>query len=94
MVTYGGMSRQPLILSAAQLIFNDIKAVGFGITRWNEVKPVEDRLEMLSHISNLCVTGKFVPPETKIVSLANFKEAFENSPLRGFVGKKYLLSFQ
>lgn len=32
-VTYGGMSRKPLTVPTGSLIFNDIKVVGFWMTR-------------------------------------------------------------
>lgn len=34
-VTYGGMSRQPLTVPTASFIFKDIRLVGFWMTRWN-----------------------------------------------------------
>ena len=34
-VTYGGMSRQPLVVPTGPLIFKDIRFVGFWMTRWN-----------------------------------------------------------
>lgn len=34
-VTYGGMSRQPLVVPTSALIFKDIRIVGYWMTRWN-----------------------------------------------------------
>ena len=34
-VTYGGMSRQPLVVPTSALIFKDIRLVGYWMTRWN-----------------------------------------------------------
>lgn len=36
-VTYGAMSRRPLDVGAASLIFRDLRFVGFWMTRWNKV---------------------------------------------------------
>jgi trans-2-enoyl-CoA reductase len=36
MVTYGGMSQQPVQLSTASLIFNDVTLRGFWMSRWYE----------------------------------------------------------
>ena len=36
-VTYGGMSKRPLELSTASLIFKDLKFVGFWMSKWNSV---------------------------------------------------------
>lgn len=35
MVTYGGMSRQPLIVPTSAFIFKNIRLVGYWMTRWN-----------------------------------------------------------
>ena len=35
MVTYGGMSKQPLMVPAGPLIFNDVKLRGYWMTRWH-----------------------------------------------------------
>ncbi|RHZ45394.1 hypothetical protein Glove_680g40 [Diversispora epigaea] len=57
-VTYGAMSRQPLTIPASQLIFKDLKYVGFWISNWNKINPKEKRLEMLNEIINLIKQGK------------------------------------
>ncbi|CAG8463849.1 110_t:CDS:10 [Diversispora eburnea] len=57
-VTYGGMSRQPLTIPASQLIFKDLKYVGFWISKWNKINSKEKRLEMLNEIINLIKQGK------------------------------------
>ena len=36
LVTYGGMSKQPLHVSTSALIFNDISLRGFWMSRWYE----------------------------------------------------------
>lgn len=43
LVSYGGMSRQPVALPVGLLIFRDIRFVGFWLTRWNERDPVGRR---------------------------------------------------
>ena len=35
LVTYGGMSRQPLIVPTSAFIFKNIRLVGYWMTRWN-----------------------------------------------------------
>jgi mitochondrial enoyl-[acyl-carrier protein] reductase / trans-2-enoyl-CoA reductase len=52
LITYGGMSKQPLALPTSALIFKDIKFSGFWVSRWSDAHPdakkktVEDILEM------------------------------------------------
>jgi hypothetical protein len=48
LVTYGGMSRQPLTIPTGALIFNNIKFVGFWMTHWNEVWSRERRAPVAS----------------------------------------------
>lgn len=52
------MSRQPLNIPASQLIFKDLKYVGFWVSNWNKVNPKEKRAEMLNEIINLIRQGK------------------------------------
>lgn len=33
-VTYGGMSKQPVMVPTGLLIFNDVRCSGFWMTRW------------------------------------------------------------
>jgi trans-2-enoyl-CoA reductase len=52
LVTYGGMSKQPLQLPTAALIFKDIKFSGFWVSRWSDAhidakkRTVDEILEM------------------------------------------------
>lgn len=57
-VTYGGMSRQPVTLPTGKLIFDDITARGFWMTRWNETHSLSERQEMLAAVSAFVRDGK------------------------------------
>lgn len=41
LVTYGGMSRQPLVVPTSAFIFKNIRLVGYWMTRWNWKHGVE-----------------------------------------------------
>ena len=43
MVTYGGMSKQPIRLGAGMLIFRDLRFTGFWVSRWSDENPEEKR---------------------------------------------------
>lgn len=58
MVSYGGMSRQPVSLPVGLLIFKDIRFVGFWLSRWNERDP-QGRRHMVNDILNDIREGKF-----------------------------------
>lgn len=95
MVTYGGMSREPLTVPTAALIFNDIRFVGFWMTRWTQENPNNpERTAMFNELIQLMVDGKIKAPQHQIISYRDYKEALENAiRLQGFVEKKYILDF-
>ncbi|POS83320.1 hypothetical protein EPUL_004492, partial [Erysiphe pulchra] len=59
LVTYGGMSRQPLQLPTGRLIFDDLRFSGFWVSRWAAENPEEKR-RMLDEILNLIRTGSLI----------------------------------
>ena len=79
-VTYGGMSRQPLALPTGPLIFNDICARGFWMTRWTaNNKSSPERQVMWAYLAELIKRGKLNEPKHNRVSIENFKEAVDNA---------------
>jgi trans-2-enoyl-CoA reductase len=57
MVTYGGMSRQPVIIPTGALIFNEVKILGYWNTQWN----FENKASKEDHHIQLChrIASKF-----------------------------------
>lgn len=64
LVSYGGMSKQPVSLPLGLLIFNDIRFVGFWLSKWNE-KDAVGRKHMVDDILSLIRNKQFkdVPVE-------------------------------
>lgn len=93
MVTYGGMSREPVTVATGPLIFKDISFRGFWMTRWSkENYDVPERSKMMKELCELIEQGKFVAPTHEMVPLANFKDAAAAAlSFKGFTGKKYIL---
>ena len=90
MVTYGGMSRQPLTIPTGSLIFKDQKFFGFWMTRWNqENSRSEGRTQMLSALTDLIKRGKLEAPQTIAISFDDFKEAIDKS-MAGFSDSKFV----
>ncbi|KAG5934770.1 hypothetical protein E4U53_000596 [Claviceps sorghi] len=58
LVSYGGMSKQPVALPVGLLIFQDIRFVGFWLSKWNKKDPV-GRKHMVDDILNLMRLGHF-----------------------------------
>lgn len=56
LVSYGGMSKQPVALPVGLLIFKDIRFVGFWLSKWNQ-RDVTGRKHMIDDILNLVRLG-------------------------------------
>uniref|UniRef100_A0A0V0GB45 Enoyl-[acyl-carrier-protein] reductase, mitochondrial n=1 Tax=Triatoma dimidiata TaxID=72491 RepID=A0A0V0GB45_TRIDM len=95
-VTYGGMSREPVIIPTSLLIFKDISAKGFWMTRWTkENRDSEVRKYMFSDIMNLIVAGKLKAPAHSLIPLSKYAEALQNiTNPKGFTGTKYIIDFR
>ncbi|KAI9860260.1 MAG: mitochondrial 2-enoyl thioester reductase [Vezdaea acicularis] len=57
LVTYGAMSKQPLMLPTGLLIFKDLHFDGFWVSKWNDNHP-EERERMVLEILGLIREGK------------------------------------
>ncbi|KAK9507153.1 hypothetical protein O3M35_007066 [Rhynocoris fuscipes] len=95
-VTYGGMSREPVIIPTSLLIFKDISAKGFWMTRWTkENRDSEVRKHMLTEIMNLMISGKLKAPVHSLIPLSKYTEALQNlTNPKGFAGTKYIIDFR
>ncbi|KAL9655172.1 hypothetical protein ABK040_008947 [Willaertia magna] len=60
LVTYGGMSRQPITVPTGPFIFNNISLKGFWMTRWVETHTKEERDKMLNELSTLMKDKKLL----------------------------------
>ena len=58
LVTYGGMSKQPVALPTAALIFKDIKFSGFWVSRWSDAHS-EEKKKTVDEILELTRLGMF-----------------------------------
>ncbi|KAL1117686.1 hypothetical protein AAG570_004001 [Ranatra chinensis] len=96
MVTYGGMSREPVIVPTAMFIFKDIEARGFWITRWtNENRDSEERKTMLCELMDLIKENKLVAPTHKLVPISEYTEVLSDTVNpKGLRGMKYLFDFR
>lgn len=90
MITFGAMSRQPLKLPTGLLIFKDIQALGFWMTRWYEKATEADRREMFDRLFELAKTGAFKTPVEQIYPVEQIREAVTRS-LQGSRGGKVLI---
>jgi len=90
MVTYGGMSKQPLTLPTGSLIFKDHRFFGYWMSRWSQENAnTAQRSEMLSYLCDLIKNRKLETPKTIKVGLNDYKEVLEKS-MQGFTDAKYV----
>ncbi|KAI8810283.1 hypothetical protein BJ742DRAFT_754884 [Cladochytrium replicatum] len=89
MVTYGGMSMQPLTLPVSLLIFRDISLRGFWMTRWYQQHPPNhpERDSMLKELVQCYCDEKLSVPRASNIQFG--EQAIKSVELGG--GKKILL---
>lgn len=94
MVTYGGMSREPVVVPTGFLVFKNISYKGFSIGRWTFNNAFSDeRKNMNQELLDLMECGKLVAPPHELVALRDYKTGLEKAlNSTGFVGKKMLLA--
>lgn len=91
LVTYGAMSREPLIIPNSALIFKDISFRGFWISKWLKEHTLEAKQKMYNELFELMASGKFEPPLHRMISLDEYKDAMiQLSDVKGMVGEKIL----
>ena len=75
MVTYGGMSKKPLMVPTGSFIFKDVRLRGFWMSQWNkENSNSPKRREMWDYLCGLVRKGQLLPPLYRSVPLEHFKD--------------------
>ncbi|ESO06833.1 hypothetical protein HELRODRAFT_170854 [Helobdella robusta] len=91
LVTYGGMSKQPLMVPTGLLIFNDVKLSGFWMSRWTaENMRSQEQRNMIQWLTDLVMAGKLKPPKHEVISFSEFKMGIHKT-MQPFTGKKQIL---
>lgn len=86
LVTYGGMSKRPLVVPTSMMIFKDISCHGFWLTRWNEQHGIRGREENLKEVFALMRKGQ-LEVGVEEIPLSKFREGVERAN-RSYVNKK------
>lgn len=94
MVTYGGMSRQPVIVPTGSLVFKNITYKGFSIGRWTLDNVLSDERKLMNQtLLDLMESGKLIVPPHELIPLQDFKRGMEQAlSSTGYIGKKMLLT--
>lgn len=84
MVTYGGMSREPVTIPTSAFIFKNLAFFGFWMTAWNEMASSTAKEEMMSHLIQLISEKKLRAPVHKLVKFDNYQEAISEIEMSMF----------
>ncbi|KAL9980556.1 hypothetical protein ACROYT_G009158 [Oculina patagonica] len=91
MVTYGGMSRQPVMVPTGSLIFQDVSVRGFWMSQWNIDHQKDDsKVTMLEEVCSMLQKGQLKAPPCKTHPLSDFKTAIAEA-LQPYSTTKQLL---
>ncbi|XP_072760655.1 enoyl-[acyl-carrier-protein] reductase, mitochondrial [Anoplolepis gracilipes] len=93
MVTYGGMSREPLTIPIAALIFKNISFKGFWMTAWTDAnKESQEREDMFKNLATLFKDKRLQAPPHKLIPFCEYQEAIVKAlSFDGRTGVKYIL---
>ncbi len=90
MLTFGAMSRRPLLLPTGLLIFKDIQILGFWMTNWYQKASEAERNAMFGDLFELAKTGVFKTPVEKVYPVEEIRQAVTHA-LQGSRGGKILI---
>ncbi|CAL8287774.1 unnamed protein product [Merluccius merluccius] len=94
MVTYGGMSKHPVVVPVGALIFKDVKVRGFWVTRWkaNHAHDGKAFTDMLDELCTMIRQGKLTAPVCNQVELGDYRRALE-AAMEPYTSAKQVLVF-
>ncbi|XP_056636644.1 enoyl-[acyl-carrier-protein] reductase, mitochondrial [Diorhabda sublineata] len=94
-VTYGGMSREPVTIPTSALIFKDIQVRGFWMTKWTQnMGDSVERIEMFKELISMMTSNDLHGPSHQMVKFKDYSEALMNTlTINGMTGKKFILDF-
>ncbi|MEM1282718.1 MAG: 2-enoyl thioester reductase domain-containing protein [Chlamydiota bacterium] len=87
MVTYGAMSKEPVILDNGPLIYKNISIKGFWRSEWVRRVDFELVKSMMERLILLAEHGAFVVPIEKIYPFSDAAEALKHAKRSGRAGK-------
>uniref|UniRef100_A0A8R1Z9K4 Enoyl-[acyl-carrier-protein] reductase, mitochondrial n=1 Tax=Pristionchus pacificus TaxID=54126 RepID=A0A8R1Z9K4_PRIPA len=79
MVTYGGMSKQPLSIPTAAFIFNDISLRGFWMSRWYDEGNTQERTVMYRDLADWFASGRMKTPPFEKIPMDDATAALEKA---------------
>lgn len=77
LVTFGAMSRQPLKIPNAMLIFRDLRFTGFWLTRWLKLADASTIQAVYQELASYVAEGQLVNPVAECIPLKDLAHALE-----------------
>jgi trans-2-enoyl-CoA reductase len=77
LVTYGGMSMEPVVVATPQLIFKDLQAKGYWHSRWMIQHDQQQRQSMIDELVNAVLDQEVKCPPTRVFGLSEIQQALE-----------------
>ena len=74
-LTYGAMSRSPLVIKNRSLIFDDIRYQGFWLKHWLSSATLDERERTYSTLENLMSVGLLHQPVDSVYPLSDYANA-------------------
>ncbi|XP_017271109.1 enoyl-[acyl-carrier-protein] reductase, mitochondrial [Kryptolebias marmoratus] len=92
MVTYGGMSKQPVTVPVSALIFKDVKVRGFWVTQWKRDHARDESAfrAMMDELCSVIQQGKLTAPACTEVHLRDYQKALD-AAMQPFTSSKQVL---
>eukprot|EP00934_Nitzschia_sp_Nitz4_P005644 Nitzschia sp. Nitz4//scaffold11_size288233//65462//66652//NITZ4_ECR//-1//CDS//3329534245//5634//frame0 len=90
MVTYGGMSGKPVSVATPQLIFKDLKAVGYWHSRWMVQHTPLTKQHMVNDLVRAVQEEGVVCPPCETFALSDVRDALEWQANQGAIRKKLI----
>lgn len=74
-VTYGGMSGQGVQVATPQLIFKDVRVMGYWHSRWMVNHSIDEKQQMIDSLANAILEDNVTVPPAQVFALKDVKEA-------------------
>jgi NADPH:quinone reductase-like Zn-dependent oxidoreductase len=77
MVTYGGMSGQGVQVGTPQLIFKDLRVLGYWHSRWMIQHSVDEKQRMIDTLAKAVLDGVVTLPPVQVFSLRDLQQGLK-----------------
>jgi trans-2-enoyl-CoA reductase len=94
MVTFGGMSKQPVTIPTSQLIFRDLRLRGYWHSRWMVENSLSARQQLVDELADAVVRRKILCPPVKEFSFSQVDAALTYDRYEHAIRRKVVFQCQ